>query len=286
MSAMAMVAPLRWAAAHGVRREGPLRPGRAEDEEPDPRHQAVSPDPASSRSRCARRRPARRPPCRRRCARRAGPRATSRDSGRHGVLPRGDELGQRGGDPVQHGVGQLSGRQRAARPLGVQAGVPGRHPPIAPAARGRRSATAPARRDRWGWRPRSPGSCPRARCRAARAGRPARGDAGSARAGRARWGRRRQVPAGDRGRAAPRDAGPSAARAPARWSASKLHGRSGTSASRSKLRLSKGCSGCSNTMASRTRPVGVRTVCSTTSSSSPTGTAGGRRRLDRSSRPA
>ena len=37
MSAMAIVAPLRRTAAHGVRREGPLRPGRAEGEEPDPR---------------------------------------------------------------------------------------------------------------------------------------------------------------------------------------------------------------------------------------------------------
>ena len=40
----------------------------------------------------------------------------------HGVLSRGDEGGQRGGQRLQHGVGQLSGREGATRPFGVQAG--------------------------------------------------------------------------------------------------------------------------------------------------------------------
>ena len=70
--------------------------------------------------------------------------------------------------------------------------------------------------------------------------------------------------------------GASAASAPARFRASKLHGRPATSAPDSKFRGSNGWRGCATTMSSRARPLSPRTVWSMTSSSSPTGTAGGR----------
>ena len=85
---------------------------------------------------------------------------------------------------------------------------------------------------------------------------------------------------------AARRAGASAARAPARCSASKLHGPSGTERAGLEVPGVEGLQGVRDDDVRRAAgPSRPRTVRSTTSSSSPTGTAGGRGRLERSSRP-
>ena len=154
----------------------------------------------------------------------------------------------------------------------------GRPPPAAPAAHGRRSPIARARRARRGWRRRSPGSCRGARCRAARAGRPAPGGAGTARAGRARWD---LATAGSSGRAEERRGVRGAGqRRPGAGQVERVEApRAGPAPARRarSSAASKGCSGCCDARWRRAaRPSAVRTVWSTTSSSSPTGTAGGR----------
>ena len=83
---------------------------------------------------------------------------------------------------------------------------------------------------------------------------------------------------------APRAARPSA-RAPSSVTLSKLQVRAGTSRPSWKLRGSNGWRGWRTSTRSRAAPVSTRTVASITSSSSPTGTAGGRGVFVRSSLP-
>ena len=115
-----------------------------------------------------------------------------------------------------------------------------------------------------------------------RAGRDARRSARGPRAPRAA---RSPPAAGRRGRAEARRASVVSARAPLSVTESKLHARSGTSSPTMKFFGSNGCSGCLISTRSRAGPSSVRTVRSITSSSSPTGTAGGLARFVRSSLP-
>ena len=251
-----------------------------------PRRAGAAPGRASSRSPCGRRRRARRRRCRPGC-RTAGqvdvhverrrralalwPAATRSSSA--SVIRRGP------GRPA----GPAAGRRGPARPRGTSR--------LAPASRACsiRSATCHSFQRverRSGSRPRSPGSCSAARCRAARAGRPARGGAGTARA--------------DRGRSGSTVVGSEGARGTTVRSCRGRQGRPGLrpgGARRSSTgvpapaRPARSCGGRRAGGGGRPRrrraprPCATRTVWSTTSSSSPTGTAGGRGRLVRSSRP-
>ncbi len=211
---------------------------------------------------------------------------TSSETGSAVLCPARHQLVERAGDVVEDGVGQLPRRQRAARQLRR----PGTSAWLAPASWACSTRSATCHRSS----PSSSIGMASSKSRVllrkeipSRSRRKARDRVAQEplELVEADGARRRRARGNARGTTARSCRGVSAARAPARCSASKLHGAPATSSPDTKLRRSKGWRGCATTTASRARPVADRTVWSMTSSSSPTGTAGGRGRLERSSRP-